>query len=138
MERLGQYLADAPLTITPNMDGNDWTSFLKDNECIQDHPSILKHYTDTSLIQQFKQLAVKITDIFERPKSVLAVRFKLVHVLNCFNFGPADLRVSVTNLSREILLFTFLKKPSEHIHLLQVLLDNDLRYDIIPMFNYIN
>lgn len=127
MERLGQYLTDGPLTITPNMDGNDWTNFLKENDCIQNHPSILKHYTNSSLIQQFTELAVKITNIFERPRSALSTQFRPLHVLNCFNFGPADLRVSSINLNKEIMLFTFLKAPSEHVHLLQVHLDQQLK-----------
>lgn len=128
MERLGQYLTDVPLRITPNMDGNDWTNFLKENECIQNHPSILKHNTESSLIQQFTELAVKITNIFEKPKSALSIQFRLVHVLNCFNFGPSDLRISSINLNKEVMLFTFLKKPSEHVYLAQVHLDQQLKY----------
>ncbi|KAJ8985084.1 hypothetical protein NQ317_019769 [Molorchus minor] len=124
MERLGQYLADAPLTITPNMDGNDWTKFLKENECVQNHPSILKHYTDTSLIQQFKDLAVKIKNIFEMPKVVLQKQFKPIHVCNCFNFGERPLLMSSININREMVLFSFLQ-PTNSTYLLQVHVDND-------------
>lgn len=127
MERLGQYLADAPLTITPNMDGNDWTNFLKENGCIQNHPSILKHYIDSSLIQQFKELAARISDIFETPKCALSVQFRPLHVLNCFNFGSTNLRISSINVNKEVMLFTFLE-PTENVYLVQILLDDQLRY----------
>ncbi|KAJ8965006.1 hypothetical protein NQ314_004404 [Rhamnusium bicolor] len=119
-----QYLADAPLTITPNMEGNDWTAFLKEHDCVQNHPSILKHYTDTSLIQQFKDLAVKITEIFETPKCVLEKQFKPIHNFNCFNFGDKPLRMSTININKEIILFGFLQ-PSNSIYLLQVHINNN-------------
>lgn len=127
MERLGQYLTDAPLTITPNMDGNDWCNFLKENECIPNHCSILKHNTDSSLIQQFKELAVKITDIFETPKRALTTQFRPLYVLNCFNFGPETLRITSVNASQTVVLFTFLQ-PNQYIYLFKVNLEDQKRY----------
>lgn len=124
MERLGQYLADAPLTITPNMEGNDWTAFLKENECIRNHPSIIKHYTDTSLIQQFKDLSNRITDIFETPKDVLDKQFKPVHTFHLFNFGDKPLRMSSININKDLLSFSFLQ-PSSSVYLLQIHVNNE-------------
>ncbi|CAH1109339.1 unnamed protein product [Psylliodes chrysocephalus] len=124
MERLGQYLADAPLVVLPNMDGNDWTSFLSENECIQNHPSILQHYKNTSLIQQFKELAVKIYDIFDAPKTALQVKFKPIYIFDCFNFGEVNLRMSSINITKEMILFAFLQ-PSTQFFLLQVHITDD-------------
>lgn len=124
MERLGQYLADAPLVVLPNMDGNDWTSFLSENECIQNHPSILQHYKNTSLIQQFKELAVKIYDIFDAPKAALQVKFKPIYIFDCFNFGEVNLRMSSINITKEMILFAFLQ-PSTQFFLLQVHITDD-------------
>ncbi|KAG5894095.1 hypothetical protein JTB14_003951 [Gonioctena quinquepunctata] len=120
MERLGQYLTDAPLTITPNMDGNDWTTFLNENECVANHPSIFKHFANTSLIQQFKDLAVKITDIFESPKESMHTKFRHMHTFHCFNFNGSELRMSSANVTKEMLLFGFLE-PFSNLYLLQVL-----------------
>lgn len=78
MERLGQYLTDAPLTIPPNMEGNDWDSFLKQNQCVQDHPAILQHYREMSLIQQLKHLKSSIEDIFVKPKDFVRTQFKVM------------------------------------------------------------
>lgn len=124
MERLGQYLADAPLTITPNMEGNDWTAFLKENECIRNHSSILKHYTDTSLIQQFKDLSARITDIFETPKDLLDKQFKPAHTFHLFNFGEKPLRMSSININKDLLSFSFLQPPSS-VYLLQIHVNNE-------------
>ncbi|CAG9822769.1 unnamed protein product [Phaedon cochleariae] len=124
MERLGQYLVDAPLTIIPVMNGNDWTSFLKENDCVQNHPSILKHYANTSLIQQFKDLALKIMDIFKTPKNILDKQFKPVQCFDCFNFGDRTLRMSSTNVNKEIMLFSFLQ-PLSNLYLLQIRVRGD-------------
>ncbi|KAJ8918974.1 hypothetical protein NQ315_016878 [Exocentrus adspersus] len=124
MERLGQYLADAPLTIPLNMESDDWTAFLKENECLQNHPSVLKHYSDTSLIQQFKDLSVKIVDIFETPKNILDKQFKPVHTFNLFNFGDKPLRMSSINVNKDLLSFSFLK-PSSSVFLLQIHVNNE-------------
>ncbi|XP_056638370.1 anaphase-promoting complex subunit 4 [Diorhabda sublineata] len=125
MERLGQYLTDAPLVIIPNMDGNDWTTFLSENECIQNHPSILQHYKTTSLIHQFKDLAVRICEIFDAPKVTLKKHFTLIHTFDCFNFGEGPLRMSGINVSNEMILFTFLQ-PSSNIYVLQVHLTDSM------------
>nr|XP_023028026.1 anaphase-promoting complex subunit 4-like [Leptinotarsa decemlineata] len=119
MERLGQYLVDAPLTLTPNMEGNDWTTFLNENECVGNHPSIFKYYANTSLIQQFKDLAVKITNIFDSPKGILPNQFRHVHTFDCFNFKQNMLRITSVNVNKEMVLFGILE-PFCHLHLLQI------------------
>uniref|UniRef100_A0A6P7GPL0 Anaphase-promoting complex subunit 4 n=1 Tax=Diabrotica virgifera virgifera TaxID=50390 RepID=A0A6P7GPL0_DIAVI len=119
MERLGQYLVDAPLVFIPNMDSNDWTTFLNESKCVQKHRSILKHNKTTSLIQQFKELSNSVNDIFEAPKDALQEQFKYIHTFDCFNFGEARLRTTSINISKEVLLFSYLE-PSSHIFVLEI------------------
>lgn len=84
MERLGQYLANAPLTIERNMNNNEWDLFLKENSCFADHPLILKHYKEMSLVQQLNHLKQSIDAIFAKPKKAVMGRFKTIAALTCF------------------------------------------------------
>ncbi|CAG9860050.1 unnamed protein product [Phyllotreta striolata] len=124
MERVGQYLADAPLKITSDLDGNEWQNFLSKNECLRNHAHILQHYKSTSLIQQFKELAVNISDIFDTPKMKLQSEFKASYVFDFFDFNAEPLKMSSINVTKEMMLFSFIE-PSTNIYLLQVHVTDD-------------
>ncbi|RZC38115.1 anaphase-promoting complex subunit 4 [Asbolus verrucosus] len=126
MERLGQYLIDAPLTIEPNMSGNEWTHFLKQNRCVEDHLSILKHYEDMSLIQQYADLKFSIENIFAAPKDVISEQFEIAHVFGCFRSGEERLKMSQIDVNKETILFAFLRPPG-NVHALQIHVNNSVR-----------
>ncbi|XP_044262373.1 anaphase-promoting complex subunit 4 [Tribolium madens] len=123
MERLGQYLSDNNLTIQPDMTGNEWTYFTSQNQCIQKNNSILKHYEEMSLIQQYKHLTKSIDDIFTTPREKISAEFNLIHEFNCFHCGGESLRTSQINVNKESILFCYLQPP-ETILGLQVYFDD--------------
>lgn len=94
MERLGQYLVDAPLSIPSKMGRNEWDTFLQQNKCIQEHSSILKHFKEMSLVQQLRHLQTTVKDVFNNPKELIRTQFSLKGTLSCFCFPDTDLRVS--------------------------------------------
>jgi anaphase-promoting complex subunit 4 len=119
MERLGQYLSDSNLTIQPDMSGNEWSHFLALDQCVQNHPSILKHFEEMSLIQQYKHLKTSIENIFAAPKDAITAQFEMVHVFDCFQYGAATLRTSQINVNKDAILSAFLEPP-ESVLLLQM------------------
>lgn len=85
LERLGQYLVDAPLTILPKNDGNIWSSFLQENENLVDNNLIIKHVEHMSLIQQYKYLVKSVENIFIEPNKFVSNNFKFLQLSNCLN-----------------------------------------------------
>lgn len=125
MERLGQYLNDAPLTLPPNLDDNLWESFLAENECIRNDPGIIKRYRGYSLIQQFNHLKSSVGEIFEVPKGLIVQQFAVQAVISCFN--PVDAsHMASTNVSDESTLFVFLNStmPAVSLTILNILTGN--------------
>ncbi|XP_017780796.1 PREDICTED: anaphase-promoting complex subunit 4 [Nicrophorus vespilloides] len=106
MERLGQYLADSPLHILPNMEHNEWDNFLQHNECIRAHPSVIKHFKEMSLLQQFKHLEKALMDIFNEPHDLISADITLIKCINC-NTSSSWTLVSKINASNGSLLFAF-------------------------------
>lgn len=123
MERIGQYLTDDSLSIPPNMENNDWTNFLKQNECIRNHTYILKHFEKMSLIQQFKELKNTLNMVLQWPKVTISQQFTCERIVNAFNFGPEPLRMSVMNMNEDIAMYSFIGSKNR-IYFLQVFVDN--------------
>ncbi|CAH0559316.1 unnamed protein product [Brassicogethes aeneus] len=119
MERIGQYLHDNNLTIPPCMEGNDWTVFLRQNECLQRHPGMLKHYENLSLMQQFKMLKTSLEEVLNSPKETIKNNFGFLRSLDGFNFGESQLKMSTVNMTKDSYLFSFVK-PKNYIYLLQI------------------
>lgn len=121
MERLGQYLADAPLTIERNMNNNEWDLFLKENSCLADHPLILQHYKDMSLVQQLNHLKQSIDAIFAKPKEAVMGRFKTIDAITCFRL-PGRICASRINSENNTTYLAFLcaEPPCELMCLLEV------------------
>lgn len=108
LEKLGQYLVDAPLTIERDMCSNEWDVFLQQNHCIADHPLILKKYKKMSLVQQLNHLKQSIDVIFSRPKEAIKDQFKTVDTLTCIT---ASNRLNCSQINCECdnkTYFTFL------------------------------
>lgn len=123
MERLGQYLSDSNLTIQPDMTGNEWTTFLARNLCMHNNKTILKHFEEMSLIQQYKHLNQSIDDIFITPKEKITQRLSILNEFNCFKYDGESLRMSQINLNKDSILFCFLQPP-ETVLCLQLYLDS--------------
>lgn len=119
IERLGQYLIDADLTIKPDMSGNDWTQFLEENHCLKSCPELLSHYSDKSLVQVFKELKSNVDKVFETPASALERVVQPLNQFATFNFGLSDPVVSTVNVSTDCILLAVLK-PDNNVIIFEV------------------
>lgn len=114
LERLGQYLVDAPLTILPKNDGNIWGNFLETNECVAENNLIIKHDESMSLVQQHKQLVKAIENIFIEPNKFVSNNFKYIRDVDCLTVSQAsNLTMSQLNLNDQTTLMTFYDRQSE-------------------------
>nr|CAI5818293.1 unnamed protein product [Callosobruchus analis] len=113
MEQLGQYLADEPLSAEPiNGDPDSWEAFLEENACLKNHPAILKRAIGTSLVQQFKDVAVKVASIFTTPRASLSKYFTKVRTLDIYKCDTTDVpKVTSVNFGKDV-LFAF--APTSH------------------------
>lgn len=120
MEKLGQYLADAPLATERDMSSNEWCLFLKQNQCVAKNPLILKRFQQMSLIQQLDHLKQSIDLIFSKPKEAVMGHFKIIDALTCFNL-PNNIRLSQINSENNKTYFAFLcgTSPCEVMCLLE-------------------
>lgn len=122
MEKLGQYLSDSPLTIERDMSNNEWNIFLKQNHCIANHPLILKHYKEMSLVQQLNHMRESVDAIFSKPKESLKDHFKIVDTFTCLNESNGTY-CSLVNCENETkVYYTFLcgVPPCELLCLLEI------------------
>lgn len=83
MERLGQYLADRNLKILTAGDQHDWDSLLLNNECLQKHPSIIRHCKELSLVQQIAHLQKAVDEIFKKPEVEVTKNMNSIKILSC-------------------------------------------------------
>ncbi|KAK9880736.1 hypothetical protein WA026_013060 [Henosepilachna vigintioctopunctata] len=118
MERLGQYLSDTPLTLPPKMSGNEWSAFLRENNCLTNDSMILKHNNNMSLVQQFNKLRNDVTKMFSPPEKEMGNHFQKMIIFNCFAFST-QMKMSNINLSADSVLFSFLKS-SHQLTLLEI------------------
>lgn len=120
MERLGQYLSDADLTIEPAMETNEWSNFLAQNLCVQENANILPHYKNLSLIQQYKKLNEKIETIF-RTLVINETMFEIHAVLSIFQQSLIKMTVlSISNNGFEE-IFAFVSPTKQNVYLLKIL-----------------
>lgn len=128
MEKLGQYLTDAPLTIERDISNNEWDLFLKENNCIANHPLILKQYKEMSLIQQLNHLKESIDLIFSKPKEAIIHHFKTIDAVTCFCM-PNKIVSSQINSENNTTYFAFLcgTPPCELMCLLEISSNEELR-----------
>lgn len=123
MERLGQYLSENDLTMPLRSDKNEWNCFLMEKKCIKEHPAIIRHDKNNSLVQQYNVLVKSIKDIFEKPKLLISGAFKLTNVFNCL--GPnfeAVVPITNVNYNNHTTLMAFLadKPPCEGVYVIEL------------------
>lgn len=113
LERLGQYLLDAPLKILSKSDTNIWYNFLEERDCIASHESIIKHYESLSLVQQHKHLIRNIEEIFVEPNEIISNSFKFKANFGCINIpGINSLSMTQLNFNDDITSVAFSDKKS--------------------------
>lgn len=98
LERLGQYLADAPLSIKTDFKSNTWDTFLKNNNCIDNNEAIIKHMPEKSLIQQHKHLKVVLDSMYEQSIDVLINQLIPVQTIHCCRLGEVQKPLENRNL----------------------------------------
>lgn len=126
MERLGQYLSDYSLKIPACEDENEWQNFLKQNNCVREHPEIFHHYKDKSLVEQLKDLKTSIHDIFRKSKDLIKPQFTLKGVVNCFECCESSIGTSQWSLCTKSVLFGFAYPTSrERICLIDMKTDDE-------------
>lgn len=126
MERLGQYLNDAPLTTPSDVSGNIWHQFLIENECVIENPNILKHFVNLSLIQQYNHQKKAVEDIFKLPIIEISKQFSMLKIFEDVKLKSNDLRMSSTNLNHNDVIYAFISSPD--VLYLQQINDKCVKY----------
>lgn len=107
MEKLGQYLADAPLTTPRDLSRNEWDGFLRQNKCIANYEGMLENHANMSLLQQLNHLKQAVGEIFLEPKEAIKEHFKPLSAVTCFPvFGR--IRSSDVTCKSRLMYFAFL------------------------------
>ncbi|XP_066998816.2 anaphase-promoting complex subunit 4 [Anabrus simplex] len=124
LERLGQYLVDQELTILPSTENNLWVKFLKDNECVNVHPSIVPHYKKMSLTQQYHHLKDAIDEIFSQPDSSIVQQFQLSNIIHCGNpchpETPRFTHINIVKDQKLCLAFLDSVSPAEGLYFMEL------------------
>lgn len=113
LERLGQYLVDQDLVTPQITENNTWANFLEKHKCIEDHPAIIPHFQNMSLVQQHNHLKNSIEVVFNHPEAAIGKIFKLANKINCLEiFDSEKLRLShVNSPDNSQLLIAFIGSP---------------------------
>ncbi|PSN37237.1 Anaphase-promoting complex subunit 4 [Blattella germanica] len=124
LERLGQYLVDQELTIPPDTDENPWTKLLQTNEFLSNHPSIVPHYRNMSLVQQHNHLKKAISNVFSQPEVAIGQQFKMFSIIKCLHtsqIGDAKLtHINVVDEQKLLLAFLDSTSRTEGFYLMEV------------------
>lgn len=113
LERLGQYLVDQNLSILPNTENNLWTKFLQENECLSKHFTLIPHFKEMSLVQQYNHLKTSVNAIFKQPEVSIAKLLKVSNIINCGRISePELLCITHVNLSVDHKILVALVDPS--------------------------
>ncbi|XP_077297121.1 anaphase-promoting complex subunit 4 [Arctopsyche grandis] len=133
LERLGQYLTDKDLTITPENE-NPWHTFVNSNPCIANNLSIVKNFKKFSLVQQQNHLKASIQKVFNCSEKSLATQFSLLYVVNCTlcsfdeSLITGDLKVTQMHTPEEktiVMAFTDVPSSEKGFYFLEVCFNND-------------
>lgn len=66
LEKLGQYLRKEPLQTSLTTEGSEWAMMLSENECLKNHPLIIKQDLDFSLLQSHMKLVNSVNLVFSK------------------------------------------------------------------------
>ncbi|KAG0696235.1 Anaphase-promoting complex subunit 4 [Chionoecetes opilio] len=72
LERVGQYLKDAPLSCPPESGPNPWAAFLEKHPALATHSLIFPHHRDRSLVQERNSLAGVLENMASQPAQVIS------------------------------------------------------------------
>lgn len=124
LERVGQYLVDQELIIPPNIDNNPWAQFLQENNILANHPSIIPHFKNLSLVQQHNHLKKAIDDVFSQPETSIGGLFKVCNIIKCLDIPqtgePRLTHVNVVDDRKFLLAFLDSASPAGGFYLLQI------------------
>lgn len=76
LEKLGQYLREDPLQTCFSPEGSEWASMLVDNNCLRNHPLIIKQDFEGSLLQAHSHLVEAVNHVFTCAYQDLTKLFK--------------------------------------------------------------
>lgn len=127
LERLGQYLVDQELIIPPDIDNNPWSKFLQENSILANHPSIIPHFRNMSLVQQHNHLKKAIDDVFSQPETSIGELFKVSNIIKCLDIPqtgePRVTHINVMDDRKLLLAFLDSASPAEEFYLLEIPID---------------
>nr|CAD7576622.1 unnamed protein product [Timema californicum] len=143
LERLGQYLEDEDLTMPPSTENNMWAKFLLENPRLAEHPTIINHYKNMSLVQQHKHLKTAIKLVFSQPEHWMEGLFSVTCMLmfpNVYSGGTMVSHPTHLNVSKENkLMLTFLESspPSQGLYLIEIPIDEITNMNILVKCVYL-
>jgi len=100
LEKVGQYLEDAPLVQPPDNSANPWHQLLEKHPEIQEVPFIIPVNTGTSLVQEHAKLEAAVSQVFTGLGRDLGGQTQLLQSLpssNSFPTAPLSSRQEVTD-----------------------------------------
>ncbi|XP_071539461.1 anaphase-promoting complex subunit 4 [Panulirus ornatus] len=109
LERVGQYLKDAPLSCPPESDRNPWALFLAEHPSLAEHSLIFPHHHERSLLQEHRSLACVLDDMAGQPAKVISGAINIVAWVPFMAVAPTG-PVSVSQIScpRDSAMYTVL------------------------------
>nr|CAD7602518.1 unnamed protein product [Timema genevievae] len=137
LERLGQYLEDEDLTMPPSTENNMWAKFLLENPRLAEHPVVINHYKNMSLVQQHKHLKTAIKLVFSQPEHCMEGLFSVACMVmfpSVYSGGPTVSHPTHLNVSKENkLMLTFLESspPSQGLYLIEIPIDEITNVNIL-------
>ncbi|KAK4309203.1 hypothetical protein Pmani_019129 [Petrolisthes manimaculis] len=109
LERVGQYLKDAPLSTPLESDSNPWVAFLAEHPALAEHPLIFPHHQERSLLQEHKSLTSVLDEMAGQPAKVISKAVNIVSWVPFMSLSSSS-QVSVNQIScpRDNVMYTVL------------------------------
>lgn len=98
LERVGQYLKDAPLSCPPETGPNPWVAFLEKHPALATHPLIFPHHRDRSLVQERNSLASVLENMASQPARVISEAITVASWVSMVGMAEDDV-ASVSQIS---------------------------------------
>ncbi|XP_015607666.1 anaphase-promoting complex subunit 4 [Cephus cinctus] len=123
LEKLGQYLRREPLQTFLTPEGSEWASMLDENQCLQDHPLIIKQDLSYSLLQSHIKLVEAIGGVYKEAYQGLVKHFAVLTttlpsskslLLSQMVTDEGNLLIAFVKTDRKLLrLFKIINNPTE-------------------------
>lgn len=83
LERVGQYLQNQNLQKASRLSVvSDWSTLLKENECLRNSGCIYPHNKEASLVQEHNNLKRSTNKLFDRPNTLISLKFQRKYFLD--------------------------------------------------------